>query len=179
MSILKYNLDDEGKISAIGYSESYEFELNSEPFGMLDAFKWQKINNQWIYIGDFFEIPINPIVEYDMIPPCPVDDTVELRKIYWTGEKHEVMDSFRINLLVLHFDKDGNRMTKWDKMTWTQADTQTMIDNPLNPGEQVNEYDFFMSIVQSGQMTLIDAVLLGIQRADLDGTINRRIYGIS
>ena len=151
---LRYDLNSEGKVSIMGYLENLPFELTDEPFGFNDFAKWQKINNQWQYIGDLYEVPENPIVVYDMVPPCPVDETVSSRKIYWIGEHHDVMDKFRINILVLHFDATGNRITKWDKMTWTQADAQTMIDNPLNPGEQVNEYGFFMNVVESGQMTL-------------------------
>ena len=173
-----YEISTEGKIIAISILDQFTNKMNgTEPFNMDNSYKWQKVNNEWVYIGDFYDIPTNPIVEYDMVPPCPVDSYVTLRKIFWTGEEHDVMDKFRINILVLHFDAQGNRITKWDKQTWTQADAQTMIDNPLDTGTQVNEYDFFMSIVESGQMTLIEAVMLGIQRADLDGTINRRIYG--
>jgi len=123
-----------------------------------------------------FEIPISAMVEYEMIPPCPIDETITKRVVYWDGIVDAIETSFKIWIIIIHF-RGEERASEYDKKTWTKADKDIIIDNPMNPGELVNELDFFKSMIEAGA-PLPSVLMYGIQTADIDGTLNARIYGI-
>ena len=135
-------------------------------------------NAQGLYIKpgwvdyNMLEIPVNPMVDYVMVSDCPVDKTLK-RHIYWDGEDHVVGDHFTINLIVLHFNQDGTRNRQYDCKTWTRADKGDLMDDPLNEGQQVDEYDFFVAMVNTTIMPQM--VQLGIYSAE--DVLNKRIYG--
>lgn len=128
------------------------------------------IKDGWIDY-DMLEIPDDPILEYVMSSKCPVDETL-VRKVYWIGEEHVVDKYFKVNLIVLHFNPDGSRNRIYDKITWTSADKGTMIINPLNESQEVDEYDLFKDMVNSSYMPQL--VQLGIYCAEQ--ALNERIY---
>jgi len=120
---------------------------------------------------DMLEIPVNPILEYVMSSSCPVDPTLK-RKIYWVGEEHVVDQYFKVNIYILHFNPDGSRNRIYDRITSTSAEKGRMIINPLNENEEVNEYDFFKSMINTSFMPQL--VQLGIYCAEQG--LNNRIY---
>lgn len=128
------------------------------------------IKNGWVDY-ELIAIPENPIIDYTMVSECPVDPSLT-RHVYWDGEKHEANNHFTINLLVLHFNPDGSRNRKWDCKTWTRADKRQFMDDPLNVGQMVDEYDFFVSMINSTFMPQL--VQLGIYSAE--NVLNSRIY---
>jgi hypothetical protein len=119
-----------------------------------------------------FKIPSNPIVEYDLQSVCPIDSEI-VRKAYWLGRIEATPDYFRIFTPILHF-KNEVRIQKYDTEVYTQVDRDTEIENPFNPGQMVNEYEFFMNIT-STSVLITDAVRMGMQKADLNGTFNKRV----
>lgn len=120
---------------------------------------------------DMLDIPTGAMVDYIMTSPCPKDPTLT-RHIYWVGERHESNQCFTIKLLALHFNADGTRNRRYDCKTWTRADKGMMMDNPLNPTSQVDEYDFFVSMI--GSTFMPELVQLGIYSAE--NVLNTRIY---
>jgi len=128
------------------------------------------IKEGWIDY-DVLEVPVNPILEYVMSSKCPVDETLK-RKVYWVGEEHVVDSYFKVKIYVLHFNQDGSRNRIYDRITWTSADKGTMIINPLNENEEVDEYDFFKEMINTSYMPHL--VQLGIYCAE--PALNNRIY---
>jgi len=128
------------------------------------------IKEGWIDY-DVLEVPVNPILEYVMSSKCPIDETLK-RKVYWVGEEHVVDTYFKVILHVLHFNADGSRNRIYDRITWTRADKGTMIINPLNENEEIDEYDFFKSMINTSYMPHL--VQLGIYCAE--PALNERIY---
>jgi len=113
------------------------------------------------------DIPQNPFITYILQSECPIGSMG--RTAYWCGDISASNNYFRIDFLVKH---EGH--PELDKWIYTYIDKLTTITNPTT-GEPVNEYDFFYAMVQQG-IPFLDIITYGLQRADLDGTINKRLY---
>jgi len=113
------------------------------------------------------DVPQNPFITYVLQSECPLGNIV--RTAYWCGDISASDNYFRIDILIKH---EGH--PELDKWVYTYVDKLTTITNP-NTGEPVNEYDFFFAMIQQG-MPFLDVLTYGLQQADLDGTINKRLY---
>lgn len=113
------------------------------------------------------EIPENCLVPYTLQSSCPMG--VMTRTAYWCGDIFASDKHFRIDFLVKHNDHP-----ELDKWIYTYIDRLTTITNP-ETGEPVNEYEFFYGMLEQG-MPFFEVIAYGLQKADLDGTINKRLY---
>jgi hypothetical protein len=168
--VIYVRTDELGRINTWSTEQTYEFlrPVETDYDISKDISQFIVVDNKVQYI---FEIPESPIIDYVMTTDCPVNNTL-IRHVYWDGEEHEIDKYFTIYLLVLHFNQDGTRNKQFDKRTWTRADKGLMRDNPLVPGEMVDEYDLFRDMVNSLNMPQL--IQLGIYAAE--ETLNHRLY---
>lgn len=137
------------------------FEFNNEE----EAYKFFGVVKAGEAIEMTTDIPNNVLVVYEL-----QNDSYNKGKriVYWSGNISATENYFRIDFLVKH-----ENFPELDKWTYTYVDRHTTIQNP-ETGEDVNEYEFFYYMAQN--MPILDVIQFGIQKADLDGTINRRLY---
>ena len=125
-------------------------------------------------IQNSLEIPENPAFVYTMQTVCPIDASLT-RKIYWVGEKHQALVSpkvFRMDLLIVHFNLQGERVWDHDKQNYLQVDEMTIIDDPDNEGEQITDYYYWMRVLHL--MDFPHIIMMGIMQGEI--TLNNRIY---
>lgn len=163
-----YSIEMQGCITVDSLPDDFEKYLNEGKYLANETGLY--IKPGWVDYN-LLEIPTNPIVDYVMSTDCP-SDTSLIRHVYWDGEEHETDKYFMIYLIVLHFRPDGSRVRNLDKRTWTRADKGVMRENPLLPGETVDEYDLFKDMINSVNMPQL--IQLGIYASE--ETLNKRLY---
>mgnify|MGYP001173878186 CR=1 FL=1 len=135
----------------------YEFQSEEEAMKFFGLVKENDVPERTTDIPEHILLQLS-ISSYNLIE----------RTVYWCGDISATDEYFRIDLLVKH-----QNHPELDKWIYTYVDRKTTIQHPQT-GELVNEYEFFLTLAD--MMPLLEVIKQGIQKADIDGTINRRLY---
>ena len=142
----------------------------------------QKIYNDFLLLVDKkcsevmeqIEIPSEEC-DYVMIKPCPVDENLTV-KIYERGVKTDKdKKEITFTILALHFDSEGNRVPQWDGYSYVMADMSEDRKVQVDENTSFYSYDLAISMIENGD-SVSSLVTKAIQLADLDGSLNKRLY---
>lgn len=78
--MIRYNLDNNGYVTEIGYKSNYTYELTNEPFTIGTAFNYQKQldTGEWIDLKTTYKYIILPCEMIDLLLPL-VDEVEDVR----------------------------------------------------------------------------------------------------
>lgn len=124
---------------------------------------------------DLIPIPDEECI-YTMIKPCPVNGDLEVRvwERGWYNDKDKKI--INIDIIALHFDSQGNRVPLYDSRDVVIADMSE--ERRVEITEGVYEYSYVLgnAIIENGE-PVKTLIAKAIQIADVDGTLNKRLYG--
>lgn len=114
---------------------------------------------------------------YTMIKPCPVnsDLTVNIYDTNYSNDKRQKI--IKIDVRAIHLNSLGERVPEWDCDTYVLADMSE--ENRIEVAEGVYEYSYVLAdtFLQQG-MSIPQLIAMASQIADVDGSLNKRIYNI-
>lgn len=114
-------------------------------------------------------IPQNTEIE---ISDHPEDSNVKRKASVYSIAPFYTEKEFRYNLLIRHFDAEGNHITD---QTYNDEFVSRIVDNsiavPDGQGGEIGEYDFFYNLLESGSFTLIQLQDMRISIMDEEGLL--------
>ena len=141
----------------------------------------KKLPDEPVEIAKSTEVPDNILLEVELSPYN------NIRRIaYWAGDVQASELHFRIDFLVKHIDNPD--LDKWiytyvDKKTFLPFTQSMQLIQQYFPAFQldwnedtIEEYYLFLKMAEQIPLPLL--IQFGINKADLDGTINKRLYNI-
>lgn len=114
---------------------------------------------------------------YIMDKPCPVDSGLTCN-IYDMGYSNDRINQIiKIDVLAVHFDSNGNRVPEWDTYSYVLADMSD--ENKVEVSDGVYEHSYTLADTMLSNGTSVPSLIqTAIHIADVDGTLNKRLYGL-
>ena len=112
-----------------------------------------------------------------MTQPCPVDSNLTCH-VYDTSYSNDKDNKvIKIDVLAVHYDQNNVRVPEWDTFSYVLADMSEENRVEVAPG--VFEYSYTLADTMLQNNTPLPTLIqTAIHIADVDGTLNKRLYDI-